>query len=95
MIPTERIEDQYYKYRFHFVSFPEELYFLHGYINGMDIYINKNDSIEKQTETCLHEVVHAECDIGKNLMDHRSIKTGRAEFFANHIANREVKKYLS
>ncbi len=95
MIPTERIEAKYYKYKFHFVSFPEELYFLHGYINGNDIYINKNDSMELQSLTMLHEVVHAECDNGQDLMDHRPIKTGRAEFFANHIANRDVRRYLA
>ncbi|MFT8753292.1 MAG: ImmA/IrrE family metallo-endopeptidase [Oenococcus oeni] len=95
MTPTEIIEDKYYKYKFHFVSFPDNLRRLHGYIDGMDIYINKDDPIEKQTETCLHEVVHAECDTGNNLMDHKSIKTGRAEFFANHIASRDVRRYLA
>ncbi|MFT8916515.1 MAG: hypothetical protein ABF899_01470 [Oenococcus sp.] len=95
MIPTEKIEAQYYKYRFHFVCFPEHLYFLHGYINGNDIYINKNDSIEMQSLTMLHEVVHAEVDAGCDLTDHRPVKTIRSEGFANRISRRDVKRYLA
>ncbi|OIM85596.1 hypothetical protein [Oenococcus oeni] len=95
MTPTEKIEDNYKDYNFHFVCFPENLNKFHGYIDGIDIYINKNDPIELQAKTALHEITHAEYDCGCNLINHKTIRTGRAEIFAERIANREVKKYLS
>ncbi len=91
----EKIEDKYKEYDFHVICFPDNLRKLHGYIDCGHIYINKNDPIELQAKTALHEITHAECDYGHNLLDRRPVQTIKAEGFATRMANREVKKYLS
>ncbi|AHB80303.1 hypothetical protein R5P91_08780 [Oenococcus oeni] len=95
MLPTEKIENDYPKYHFHFISLPDDLDIVfHGQIRGNDIYINKDDPIEIQATTMIHEINHANFDSGNDLSNRQSIKTGKAEYFATKWAQRDVRKYL-
>ncbi|MDN6899538.1 ImmA/IrrE family metallo-endopeptidase [Oenococcus sicerae] len=94
MLPTEKVERDFPQYHFVFIYLPDDCRGFHGQIRGRIIYINRNDDIEVQVFTMLHEVIHAQFDTGQNLLDRKAIKTGRAEYFANKWAKRDSEKYF-
>lgn len=89
MTPLEKIEDDHKNLIFHFVQVP----FIHyrGHIDGNNIYINKDDSMEIQCITALHEINHFEYDRGDLTQSNISTML-RAEKFARKHAQLDFYK---
>ncbi|OIL54640.1 hypothetical protein ATX21_09460 [Oenococcus oeni] len=94
MNPIEKIESDYPEYKVYLKTFPDEIKFMHGFVNRGLIFIDNELPIDTQAEVLMHEIIHLQYDTGQNLCNHNSVKVLRAEYFANKWAEKDSKKYL-
>ncbi|AZZ60063.1 ImmA/IrrE family metallo-endopeptidase [Oenococcus sp. UCMA 16435] len=92
MTPIEKIIDLYSEYKFYQIEVKDPKY--HDHIQNDCIYINSLQSEEDQATTLLHELIHATYD-SENLEKLKNVPALKAEHFARHIENREIKRYLA